>query len=204
MIKKIANIVLLLAMSLMTVAQEQMPQAIDTTCYGWFPIYPAHYCECRNNSIPFQFPLEVELTDTMWFSSTAKDMKLGLSAYWIASSSLTFEIYAYCSSVTPTFTMTVGANQMREMSVDDINAKLEQMAGTSASSVIETLTPRIKVYPNGGTGHVYCYPYDQGPKSTCDTILRFLPRMTYVCDQAEEVYKLQPNNIASTGQGFIR
>jgi len=192
-----------MAMSLMTMAQEQMPQA-STTCATWLPGYPDHYCECRNTSIEFKFPLQVELTDTMWFSTTVDDLKVGLSAYWLASSSLTFEVYAFCTSTTPTITITVGGNQMREMSVEEINSKLDQMGGSSMGSVMSTLTPRIKVYPNGAGGTVYCYPYDQGPKSTCDSILRFLPRMTYVCDQAEEVYKMYPSSIASDGLGFIR
>ncbi len=196
--KRIANIVILLAMSLMVVAQSEGP------CEWWKEGYPDHFCDCRAGT-PFQFPLQVALTDTMWFSTTVEDLKLGLSAYWLASTSLTFEVYAFCSSYTPTITMTVGGNQMREMSMDEINSKLDQMGGSGMGGVISTLVPRIKVYPNnGGTGTVYCYPYDEGPKSTCDTILRFLPRMTYVCDQAEEVYKLQPNNIATNGQGFIR
>ena len=200
--KRIANILILMAMSLMTMAQEQMPQAYPP-CDNWLPGYPAHYCECRNTSIEFKFPLQVELTDTMWFSTTVEDLKVGLSAYWLAGNSLTFEVYAFCSSIVPTITMTVGGNQMREMSVEEINSKLEAN-GSSVGGFVNTLTPRIKVYPNGAGGTVYCYPYDQGPQSTCDSTLRFLPRMTYVCDQAEEVYKLHPSNIAADGLGFIR
>lgn len=182
-------------------AQQQMPEA-DSPCEDWVSGMPNHFCACRDG-MPFQYPLEMTITDTMWFSSTVEDLKLGLSAYWIASSSITFEVYAFCASIRPTIQMTVGANQMREMSVDEINAKLKEM-GKMAELMSDVLTPRIKVYPNGTGGKVYCYPYDQGPKSTCDTILRFLPSMTYVCDQAEEVYKLQPEKISSKGVGFIR
>jgi len=155
--KRIANIVILLAMSLMAVAQS------EGQCEWWKEGYPDHFCDCRAGT-PFQFPLQVALTDTMWFSTTVEDLKLGLSAYWLASTSLTFEVYAFCSSYTPTITMTVGGNQMREMSMDEINSKLDQMGGSGMGGVISTLVPRIKVYPNnGGTGTVYCYPYDEGP-----------------------------------------
>lgn len=99
--------------------------------------------------------------------------------------------------------MTVGANRMHEMDVTEINSKLEEM-GDMAELMSQALTPRIKVYPNGGTGTVYCYPYDQGPWSTCSDILPVIPRMTYVCDQATEVYELKPSRIASTGKGFIQ
>lgn len=201
--KKISNILMLLAMSLMTMAQQQVAQQGELPCDWWMEGYPDHFCDCRAGT-PFQYPFELEISDTVWFSSTVDDLKLGLSAYWIANSSVTFEVYAFCSSLTPTIKLTVGSNQMKEMTIDEINAKLDQMGGSSMSGVISTLVPRIKVYPNGGTGKVYCYPYDEGPKSTCDSTLRFFPGMTFVCSQAEEVYKLYPGNISTKGEGFIR
>ena len=182
-------------------AQQEAP--MDASCYGWLPGYPDHYCECRATSIPFSFPLEVEVTDTMWFVSTVDDMKQGLSAYWFSNCSITFEVYAFCSSKTPTIKMTVGANMMREMDVAEINRRLDEM-GDMAELMSQVLTPRVKVYPNGGSGTVYCYPFDQGPLSTCDATLPIIPRMTYVCDQATEVYELQPARIASNGKGFIQ
>ena len=92
---------------------------------------------------------------------------------------------------------------MREMDVAEINRKLDEM-GNMAELLSQALTPRIKVYPNGGTGTVYCYPYDQGPVSTCSDLLPVIPRVTYVCDQDTEVYELQPIKIASSGKAFIR
>lgn len=86
LMKRITNIVMLLAMSLMAMAQEQMPQS-ELPCDWWMEGYPEHFCDCRAGT-PFQFPLQVELTDTMWFSSTVQDLKLGLSAYWLASTAL--------------------------------------------------------------------------------------------------------------------
>ena len=40
-------------------AQEQMPQMTDDYCFGFLPGYPDHYCECRNTSTPFSYPLQV-------------------------------------------------------------------------------------------------------------------------------------------------
>lgn len=182
---------------------QQMP-AVDTSCAGWFPGLPDHYCECRTTSQAFRFPLREEISTPRWFSTTIDDMRQGLSAYWLSDDTIAFEIYAFCSSDVPTITMSVGPNQMREMSVEAINAKLESM-GEQAQMLGQLLTPRIRVYTaHGRTGTVYCYPYDQGPESTCDTFLNVLPRMTYVCDQPDEVYVLQPSRIPSTGTGFIR
>lgn len=198
--KRIVIYICMLMVASFCFAQRSVQQE---TCDGMLPTHPYYYCQCRNTSRAFQFPLEVQVTDTMWYSATVDDMKQGLCAYWFADCSITFEIYAFCSSKVPTLIMTVGQNQMREMSVESINAKLEQM-GDQAELLGQVLTPRIRVYPNGGTGTVYCYPYDQGPKSTCDTLLPVVSGMTYVCDQPEEVYELTPGRISSTGKGFIR
>ena len=194
-----------MAVTVLAYAQEPAlaPQQMEDYCWGKLPGYPDHYCTCRNTSTPFSYPLQVAVTDTMWFSASVNDLKQGLSAYWFADCSVTFEVYAFCSSKTPTFVMTTGANQMCEMDMTEINARLEEM-GEIAELMAQTLTPRIKVYPNGGTGSVYCYPYDQGPVSTCSEPLPIIPRMTYVCDQADEVYELKPDKISTTGAGFIR
>ena len=192
--KKILIIIALFSTAY-TYAQQQ--------CEGFLPGFPDHYCECRATSQVFQFPLEIEVTDTMWFSTTMDDLKQGMSAYWFSDCSISMEVYAFCSSNIPTITLTVGANQMREMDVTSINKKLEEM-GDMAETMGKLLTPRLKVYPKGGTGHIYCYPYDQGPHSTCENVLPVIPRMTYVCDQTDEVYEIKPSRIASNGAGFIR
>ena len=204
--KQILNILLLFAATCLY-AQQQAPQQGQDDCPGKLPTSPYYYCQCRNNSIPFSFPMIVDVTDTVWFSATLNDMKQGLCAYWFADCSVTMEVYAFCNSKVPTITLTIGQNNMREMSNKEIQAKLEQM-GDQAQLLGQMLTPRMRVYPNktGGKtgGTVYCYPYDQGPVSTCDSILPLIPGMTFVCDQAEEVYELQPSRISSQGLGFIR
>ncbi len=200
--KKLFNILFLLT-AVCASAQQQMPQQIEANCAGWNPYMPAHYCECRNTSSPFAFPMDMDISDTIWLSSSVEDLKQGLSAYWFSNCSVTFEVYAFCSSYTPAVRMTVSADQMREMDAVAIKNKLDKM-GEEAQALSQTLIPRIRVYANGCTGHVYCYPYDQGPLSTCEAALPFIPRMTYVCDQPEEVYELHPEKIASNGKGFIR
>lgn len=198
--KKLFTIFMMAVLTLSAYAQEEAPQAY---CLGWLPGYPEHFCECRNTSRTFQFPLETAITDTVWFKTTVNDLKQGMCAYWFSDCTVTMEVYAFCSSKTPTIKMTIGSNQMREMDVADINRRLDEM-GDMAELASQVLEPRVKVYPNGGTGTVYCYPYDEGPQSTCSDELPLIPRMTYVCSHTEEVYELKPEKMASTGNGFIR
>ena len=70
---------------------------------------PYYYCACDESSSPFSFPYEAEVKDTLWFTATMNDLRQGISAYWFANSSVTMEVYAFCSSKEPTITMTVGA-----------------------------------------------------------------------------------------------
>ncbi len=184
-------------------AQQPMPLYSINNCEGKTPSSPYYYCDCHESSIPFIFPLEREIKDTVWYTATLEDLKRGVSANWISNDSITIEVYAFCSSKAPSFALTVGPNMMNEMSVEQVNKKVEAM-GEMAQIMMQTLTPHIRIYPrNKGVGSVYCYPYDQGPLSTCDNPFPLFTRKTVVCSEPENVYELTPKRMASTGKGFI-
>lgn len=160
------------------------------------------FCDCEYNSRPFSFPMDTVIADTTWFTATAEDLKQGISAYWFADCAVTMEVYALCQSSEPTFTLTIGANQMREMDVNTINQKIDEMG--SAAAYLQNLTPHIRVYPhNHGSGRVFCYPYDQGPHSTCEDPVQLRYGMTYVCDKEENAYRMPWSNIAQSGKTFV-
>ena len=164
---------------------------------------PYYYCDCKEESTPFSFPVEAELKDTVWYTATVDDLKQGISAYWFADCSVTMEVYAFCSSKEPTIELTIGKNQMHDIDVATINQKLDEM-GKTAQELFGVITPHIRVYPNnGGSGKVYCYPYNQGPESTCENPLLLRPRMTYICDKENNNYKLDYSLLPSTGKAFI-
>ncbi len=198
---------LLIALMLMTsvcvMADNTEPSdVVDCDSLARFYNAQSFFCDCEYDSHPFAFPLDTVISDTVWFTATVEDLKQGLSAYWFSNSSVTMEVYAICQSSEPTFTLTIGANQMREMDINTINKKIDEMG--NAASFISNLTPHIRVYPrNGGSGRVYCYPYDKGPHSTCEDPLELRYGMTYVCDHAENVYRMPWSNITSTDKTFI-
>lgn len=163
---------------------------------------PYYYCDCHESSRTFAFPLEEEITDTVWYTATVDDLKQGISAYWFSDCSVTMEVYAMCTSKEPTISMTIGKNQMREIDVAKINQKISEM-GETAQQLMGALTPHIRVYPNGGTGRVFCYPYNQGPSSSCDDPLPLRPAMTYVTNTQTNEYKLAYSSISSKGKAFI-
>ena len=202
--KYITGIVLMMAMTLM--AQSKPAQAPQWTswCDSTQRILdlPYYYCPCMEASTEFAFPYEGEVKDTLWFTATMNDLRQGVSAYWFANSSVTMEVYAFCTSKEPTITLTVGPNQMRDIDVAKINKKLDEMGELGAAA--QKMTPHIRVFPNnGGSGHVYCYPYDQGPHSTCEEPIPLRPGMTYVCDKEENAYRMESSSIAASGHAFI-
>lgn len=154
--------------------------------------YPYFYCDCHENAVPFHFPLDTIITDTTWFQASFNDLRQGMCAYWLAKGSVTFEIYAYCSSHSPSIEpMTVGKDRMKEMDATEINQKIEA-AGQIGEILTQAVSPYIRVYPRlaGDTGRVFCYPYNQGPHSTCEDILPVVNYMTYVRNEREDVYEL--------------
>ena len=161
---------------------------------------PYYYCDCKENSNTFAFPLEREISDTLWYDAKKEDMMQGITAYWFADCSLTMEIYALCSSTEPTLSIRIGKNQMQDIDINYIRQIAEEV-GEAAQEILNMITPHIRIYPNkGGKGTAYCYPYDQGPHSTCENTLPLYKQLTYVCDQEENVYRLDPKAIDEQGQ----
>ena len=204
--KAITGIVLMMAMTVAAQPQPMFASPWSDSCLlvARTLELPYYFCPCRESSQPFAFPLEIEVTDTVWYTATMNDLRQGVSAYWFADCSITMEAFAFCTSKAPTFDLTVGPNQMRDIDMDNINEKLGKL-NEQEKLMAETMTPHLRVYPNkkGGSGKVYCYPYDQGPESKCEDPLPLRNGMTYVCDKPENVYRMEWSSIPSQGKAFV-
>jgi len=167
---------------------------------------PYYYCDCKERSGDFAFPMVIELKsrDTLWYQAEVKDLLQGLSAYWFSDCSVTLEAYTFCTGKVPTFTLTIGKNSMRDMDAQKINDKIQQ-ASETMQQAITLVKPHVRVYLNSDncTGTVYCYPYDQGPKSECDNPVPLYPGMTYVCDTTENVYRMESDQLPVSGKAFV-
>lgn len=175
-----------------------------TTCWGQKIImqscdelrrdnnYPDHYCDCWDQAVPFQLPLDTTLSGTTWFKGSITDLQRGLTAYWFASSgtSVSFDVYAWCSSPLPAKSQQIPANRMKEMDVTEINDLIKKM-GQAGDVLTGAVDPHILVTVKGsGSGRVICYPYNEGPHSTCEDALTLVNRMTYVRNETEDIYVL--------------
>lgn len=165
--------------------------------------YPHYYCPCIKDAREFYFGMTETISDTVWFSATVPDLRKGISAYWFSDCSIQLEAYAFCHSVGPTITMTVGKDQMREMDVADINRKLDEMG--QLGSFIQDMKVKLRVYPiGGGSGTVMVYPYEVGPESACDAPIRVVNGMTVVSSHAEDVFELRPETMVANRQMFVQ
>ena len=192
---------------LMLLPLQAMAQATSCADDEFWKVYkdslPDTYCECTYNTTPFVFPIDTVLTEPVWFSAKMDDIKQGMSAYWFSDDSVVLEVYAFCISHRPTISMIVPPNRMYEMPVDEINKRIDELPGSA--EYLKTLEPRIRAYTlHGGVGTVYCYPYNHGPHSTCEKPMEMRSWMTYVCEEAENVYRIPASNIPSKGKAFLR
>ena len=95
-------------------AMAKLVQPCDSFSTVWKDTLPAHYCDCEYNSNTFAFPIDTVLSGDVWFTATIDDIRQGISAYWFSNTSVTIDVYAFCISTTPTFSVTVGPNRMSE------------------------------------------------------------------------------------------
>ena len=205
--QSLIGIVFLFASVIVAVAQPTPAPAWTDSCEMVREALelPHYYCPCKEGAQVFAFPFEAVIKDTVWFTATMDDMMQGLSAYWFSKSSVTMDVFAFCFGEVPSFTITVGPNQMTDMDIEKINKKFNELS-EAEKQMAKDMTPHLRVYPahKGDSGRVYCYPYDQGPESKCDDPLPLRVGMTYVCDKEENVYRMEWSSIASSGKSFIR
>jgi len=166
---------------------------------------PHYYCSCHFESDTIVFPIDAVVRDTMWFTATLSDIRKGLSAYWFSEDSVNMDVFTFCTDRVPLMSLTVGGNMMFEIDAAEVEERLNNMP-KDVQTTLSLMTPHMRVYPKGnGSGHVYCYPYNQGPSSTCEAPLPLIDKMTYVCGaEAEYAYRLDSAHIAPNGRGFIR
>ena len=165
---------------------------------------PYYYCECHVESQSVSMPFETTVRDTMWFSAGMNELRKGMTAYWFSEDSVAMEVYAFCTDKTPLLTTTIGGNKMQEIDATEIRKQIDNLP-SNIQSQLSALTPHLRVYPRKkGSGHVYCFPYDQGPVSTCEAAMPIYSWMTYVCNTEEEyVYRLDPAQMDPDGHAFI-
>ena len=169
-----------------------VPDKVSSTCEWIRKIsgLPTHYCYCLEESHTFAFPLDIRITEPVWYTATLGDVKQGITAYLYADCEVKIDIYSLCSSDNAMYSYTLSPNQTRDINSDAIENKLASMG---IEDISDNTPVHLEIYPVGGTGgRVICMPYDQGFHSTCSDCLAIFPEMTIVSSHADDVFYLDP------------
>lgn len=210
--KKINIIFSVLLLSTTLFATVRPPQRIDipddrlteyedcetTRKSAWAP----HYCACSCLANQFHsLPLDIALSDSVWYKGSANTLKTGVTAYIYGEVGVHIDLYFNCktlnvvSNPSQTFVGSVDVEPNNIWDIDEatIAAKLEEAGVTSAVYMC--------IYPleEGKEVRLFCNPYNVGPHSTCEDILPVVPGMTFVSSHKDDVYVLRSQDIPSNG-----
>lgn len=178
-----------------------------TDCSGYIPyLSPAHYCDCKEMTAKnrlTELPLDITISDSTWYKTSAKIFLDGFTAYLYSESDIQLDVYWSCNfPVVLLHSAVVPKNQTRDFSSEDIRSKLEAHGITDFD---ENMALYVCFYPiNGAGGRIICYPSNTGPQSSCEDALSLLPKMTFVSSHENDVYLMTSNQVASDSVMYVR
>ena len=165
---------------------------------GW----PSYYCECNYNYHDFSLPIDMQVSDTVWFRAYLSDIIRGMSAYLHADCDFQFNIYTRCSVHEPNHTAIFSQNKTSTLDADFITQKLIEM-GYDPDGVNARFYLSISPI-NGMGGRIICTPIDQGFHSTCSDALHLFPDMNILSSNADDVYIIDPSDIPAGEDVCVR
>ena len=173
----------------------------STNCTGYKEGYPEHYCDCKQAKQLVMLPLDIMVTDSIWYKGKAELFLNGFTSYLYSDCDVNFDIYQNCTkSTSRLYSVTIPKNQARDVTAETIKQKLEE-ANMSAPSIVLY----ICIYPIDGTGgRLMCYPYNTGYPSTCSDILPLLPGMTFVSSHEDDVYEIKATDIPTSQAMYLQ
>ena len=165
---------------------------------GW----PSYYCECNYNYHDFSLPIDMQVSDTVWFRAYLSDIIRGMSAYLHSDCDFQFNIYTRCSVHEPNHTAIFSQNKTSTLDADFITQKLIEM-GYDPDGVNARFYLSISPI-NGMGGRIICTPIDQGFHSTCADALHLFPEMSILSSHTDDVYVIDPSDIPAGEDVCVR
>ena len=165
---------------------------------GW----PSYYCECNYNYHDFSLPIDMQVSDTVWFRAYLSDIIRVMSDYLHADCDFQFNIYTRCSVHEPNHTAIFSQNKTSTLDADFITQKLIEM-GYDPDGVNARFYLSISPI-NGMGGRIICTPIDQGFHSTCADALHLFPEMSILSSHTDDVYVIDPSDIPAGEDVCVR
>lgn len=183
-------------------------QSVSTDCDGWEDGYPSYYCDCRNQSkvnmlANLNDPLDITITDTIWYATSSKLFLKGLTVYLFSDTNVKFIVTQLCDNspgngLYKDYVIT--SNQTRDVTSEDINKILAEHGATGlATKMYFCIAPEEK----GVETRFILAAYGTGPESTCEDCLPMLPNMVLVSSHSGDVFELDPALIPENATATI-
>lgn len=162
---------------------------------GW----PSYYCECRYNFEKFILPVDIQLTDTIWYKARLSTLFDGVTAYLHTDCDVQFDVYDLCTRKEPKYSATFKQNQANTIDAQGIKDKLAEMGLTDVDG-----TFYICISPVGGFGgRLICSSYQEGILSPCENPLYIFPEISLTSSHEEDVYVVDPNYFPASTSALI-
>ena len=186
-IQRILISFLLLAFSTTLVAEIPEDCADRQQTNGW----PEYYCECKYNYQNFSLPLDIQVSESVWFKGNINELAQGISAYLHSDCEFSFEVYISCTAKEPRYQAVFAPNVANSIDGSTIKRKLEEEGfGQVDASFYICITPI-----NGLGGRLIMRSEADGMPSSCDDPLYIFPGMSLYSTQPTDVYVIDPSNI---------
>lgn len=178
---------LLLAFTSTLLAQIPEDCADRQQANGW----PEYYCDCKYNYQTFALPLDLQVSESIWFKGNVSELAQGISAYLYSDCEFSFEVYMSCTAKTPRYQTVFEPNQANSIDGSTIKRKLEEEGFSELeASFYICITP-----VNGLGGRLVMRSEADGMPSSCDDPLYIFPGMSLLSTRTYDVYALDPNNL---------
>ena len=178
---------MLLAFTTTLVAQIPEDCADRQQTNGW----PEYYCDCKYNYQNFTLPLDIQVSESVWFKGNINELAQGISAYLHSDCEFSFEVYISCTAKEPRYQAVFAPNVANTVDGSIIKRKLEEEGfGQVDASFYICITPI-----NGLGGRLIMRSEADGMPSSCDDPLYIFPGMSLYSTQPTDVYVIDPSNI---------
>lgn len=185
-------------------------QSASTDCDGWTIESPSYYCDCKTQSkvnrlANLTTPLDITITDTVWYSTRLPLFLKGFTAYLYSECNVDLIVTNTCESGGMYQSYTVTSNQTRDVEASALKEKMLQYGLDPNDPTTADLKMYFCIAPQveGVETRFICANYNEGPESTCDDCLPLLPNMVLVSSHGGDVFELDPNLIPDNATATI-
>lgn len=143
---------------------------------------PSYYCACQD-ATPFYYGMDMQVTDTIWFSASYATIKNdGLIAYWFSDVPIRIEAYLTCLQTAPFKKTTIEPNKTWILDPATLDHMIDSLGvGGVLEETMLNMDIKFRCYTSKkGEGRVVLSAMDADPRVYCSKF-RIEKRDTTLC-----------------------